>query len=272
MVRFIYLLGLLAILSGFVSKDSTEAYTSVDYNSFTRGEKLDYKLSFGIFTIGRGEVIISDKNYRVNKRDCYKIDVYGRTSGMVDWVARVDDHWGAYVDSAALVPHIAYRNIKEGGYRKNEIVRFDHVNDVLETKTINKKTGEWKEPIIYGAPNDVREMLSGFLYLRTMDFSNMKKGDIFTVSGFFEDMFYDLDVKYRGKEKLKTKAGKFRAIKLEPIMPKNDLFDGEDSILAWISDDENKVPLKIEAKMFIGHAGVELTGYENLKNKINKVK
>lgn len=271
MVRIITLFLTWIVFSAFLNGDSDTVYHKVDYDSFTKGEKLEYKLNFGIFTIGRGEMIISDKFYRINGRDCYKIDIYGRTSGMVDWVARVDDQWGAYVDTAALVPHIAYRNIKEGNYRKNEVVRFDHKHDVLETKTIDKKTGDWKEPIIYGAPDNVREMLSGLLYLRTMDFSQMKKGEIFTVSGFFEDMFYELDVKYRGKERVKTKAGKFRAIKLEPIMPENDLFDGEDSILAWISDDENKIPLKVEAKMFIGHAGVELTDYQNVKNPVNKV-
>lgn len=272
MVRLTTFFAFFIFLSSFISGDDEVVYQPVDYHSFSRGEKLMYKVNFGIFTIGKAEMHINDNFYRVNKRDCYKVDVYGKTSGLVDWVAKVDDHWGAYVDSAALVPHIAYRNIKEGNYRKNEMVRFDHKNDMLETKTMNKKTGEWKEPVLYGAPDNVREMLSGYLYLRTLDFDAMKPGDIFKMSGFFEDMFYDLDVKYRGKEVIKTKAGKFNAIKLEPIMPKNDLFDGEDSILAWVSDDENKIPLKVEAEMFIGHAGVELSGYENLKNKVNRVK
>ena len=39
-------------------------------------------------------------------------------------------------------------------------------------------------------------------------------------------------------------------------MPDNSIFEGEDAILAWISDDENKIPLKVEAEMFIGHAGI----------------
>jgi len=273
MLRLSTFLALFIALSSFITGDDDSAvYQPVSYHSFSKGEKLSYKVNFGIFTIGNAEMMINDKFYKVNNRKCYKVDVYGKTSGVVDWVARVDDHWGAYVDSAALLPHIAYRIIKEGNYRKNEMVRFDHVHDVLETKTINKKTGEWKEPILYGAPNNIREMLSGYMYLRTMDFDSMKVGDEFTVSGFFQDMFYDLDVRYRGKEVIKTKAGKFRAIKLEPIMPKNDLFDGEDSILAWLSDDENRIPLKVEAEMFIGHAGIELSGYENVKNKVNKIR
>ena len=108
--------------------------------------------------------------------------------------------------------------------------------------------------------------------MRTIDFTKMSEGDIFTVKGFFEDTFYELDVKYMGKDVIKTKAGKFNALKLIPIMPNNELFDGEDSIAAWISDDENKIPLKVEAKMFIGNTGIELSGYKNVKNELSRIK
>ena len=264
-------IGLFLPLLAFTPGDSS-IYTPIQYNSFARGEHLDYKVSFGIFSIGEAQMVIDNKFYKVNHRDCYKVDVYGKTTGMVDWVANVDDHWGAYVDSSALVPHISYRRIREGKYKKDEVVRFDHRVNLIEAKVKNKKTGEYKEPKVYVAPKDIRDMLAGYLYMRTIDFSKMKKGDIFTISGFFEDEFYELNIKYKGKEKIKTKAGKFRALKLEPIMPDNKLFDGENSILAWISDDENKIPLKVQAKMFIGNAGVELQDYHNIKNPLNMLK
>ncbi len=261
---------LLLPLTAFTVSDSP-IYTPLEYNSFARGEELNYKVNFGIFSIGQAQMVIDDKFYRINHRECYKVDVYGKTTGMVGWVANVDDHWGAYVDSSALVPHISYRKIREGKYKKDEIVRFDHRVNLIEAKVKNKKTGEYKEPKVYVAPKDIRDMLAGYLYLRTTDFSKMKKGEIFRISGFFEDEFYELDIRFRGREKIKTKAGKFRAIKLEPIMPDNKLFDGEDSILAWVSDDENKIPLKVQAKMFIGNAGVELKSYRNIKNPLNMI-
>lgn len=269
MRKLIYI-GLFILISAF-SSDREKVFSDIRYDSFARGERLEYKVSFGIFTVGKGTITIDEKFYKINNRLCYKIDTYGKTSGMVDWIARVDDHWGAYVDSAALVPHISYRNIKEGKYRKNEIVYFDHVKDSIEAKTINKKTGEWKTPVPYKAPNNVREFLSGMLYMRTIDFSKMKPRDTFRLSGFFEDTFYELDVMFLGREKVKTKAGKFRALKLVPVMPDNELFDGEDSVVAWVSDDKNKIPLKVEAKMFIGHAGVELDEYYNLQHPPSKL-
>src|SRR5690606_40158319 len=97
------------------------------------------------------------------------------------------------------------------------------------------------------------------LYLRTMDLSKTRPGDTLMIKGFFEDTFYSLPVIYKGKDVVKTKAGKIRAIKIVPVMPKNKVFDGENSVTAWFSDDRNRIHLKINAVMFIGSAGVELT-------------
>ena len=54
-----------------------------------------------------------------------------------------------------------------------------------------------------------------------------------------------------------------------PVMPDNNLFRGENSIRFWISDDKNKIPLKVEAEMFIGSAGVEITSFKGLKNPVS---
>ena len=57
-----------------------------------------------------------------------------------------------------------------------------------------------------------------------------------------------------------------------PVMPQNKVFDGENSVTAYFSDDKNRIPVKINAEMFIGSAGVELIGYEGLRNPLNLVK
>ena len=52
-------------------------------------------------------------------------------------------------------------------------------------------------------------------------------------------------------------------------MPDNSLFKGENAIKIWISDDKNKIPLKAEAEMFIGSAGLELIGFTGLRNPVS---
>lgn len=261
---------ILFLLSGFAKEDRT--YPPVKNESFRRGETIHFKMTYGIFNVGKGSVNIDSRYHKINDRDCFKIDVYGRTVGMVDWVADVNDRWGAYIDTAALVPHQFYRFIREGKYRKDEWTNFDHVNRRIEVKTLDKKTGKLKDPLYYDAPAQVRDMVAGFLYLRNMDLSRIKLGDTVSVKGFFQDEFYDFKIIYSGKETIKVKAGKIRTIVFKPVMPKNKVFDGENSVTAWFSDDKNRIPVKINANMFIGSAGVELTDYSNLRNPLNVVK
>jgi hypothetical protein len=262
---------LLAFLSAF-SIEREEIYPVVRNDSFQKGEVIRFKMTFGIFTVGKGSAQIQPTSFKVNNRNCYKVDVYGKTVGMVDWVANVDDQWGAYIDTAALVPHMFYRKIRENNYKKDEQTHFDHVNKKIEVKVVDNATGKFKESKFYDAPAQVRDMVAGFLYLRVMDMSKTQIGDTITVPGFFEDEFYKLKIVYHGKETVKTKIGRIRALVFKPVMPKNQLFDGENSITAYFSDDKNRIPVKINAEMFIGSAGVELIEHSGLRNPLNIVK
>ena len=76
-----------------------------------------------------------------------------------------------------------------------------------------------------------------------------------------------LPVSTKQQTEIDTKAGEFRVHKVVPIMPENSIFDGEDSIVGYFSDDKNKIPVRIEAQMFVGKAAVELTGFHGLKNE-----
>jgi hypothetical protein len=272
MVRTPFWFLLFIILAGFGSGRRNDVYMQVQNESFSRGETLHFKMTYGIFTVGKGSANIHPNYFKLNNRDCFKVDVYGKTVGMVDWVADVDDQWGAYIDTAALVPHMFYRKIREGRYRKDEQTYFDHENKKISVKVADKKTGKFKEPKIYDAPAHVRDMIAGFLYLRIMDFSDLKVNDTIVVKGFFEDEFYAMRIVYKGKKTIKTKIGRIKTLMFKPIMPKNQLFDGEDSITAYFSDDKNRVPVKIDAEMFIGSAGVELTDYSGLRNPLNVVR
>jgi hypothetical protein len=262
---------LLMILCSFQAEHN-DVYPYVKNESFGRGETLEYKMHYGIFNIGKGTVKIHDEYTVMNNRQCFRVDVFGRTTGMVDWVADVNDQWGAYIDTVALVPHMSYRKIREGKYKKDEVILFDHINSRITAKVVNQKTGKYKDPVFYDAPIQVRDLIGGFMFMRTQDYKGMKVNDTITVSGFFEDTFYNLKVLYKGKETVKVKAGKFRAVVLKPIMPDNKLFSGENSITVWFSDDKNFIPLKVSANMFIGSAGVELTSYSRLRNPVNLVK
>ncbi len=265
------LLSIILISFGLLSTNQV-IYPTVDHDNFMPGEVLNYRVTFGFIGIGDAQMVIDNQVSQMNNRPVYKVDVYGKTTGMVDWVANVDDHWGGYVDSAALLPHMSYRNISEGNYRKNEVTRYDHENGIIERQTLDQETGKYKPAEIYETKFDqVRDMMSGYLYLRSVDFSGMKPGDQFRINGFLEDTFYPMNLIFDGYDRIKTKAGNFRAIRLIPVMPEDGIFDGKKSVTLWISADENKIPLRIEAKMFVGRTVLEISGFDNVKNPLARI-
>jgi hypothetical protein len=46
------------------------------------------------------------------------------------------------------------------------------------------------------------------------------------------------------------------------------MFKGENAITVYLSDDKNKIPVLIEAEMFVGSVKVDLYEYRNLKHKV----
>jgi hypothetical protein len=241
----------------------------VDHNtSFSTGEQLTYRVNFGIFTVGKAVTKIDHRVYSVNSKPCFKVDAYGETSDWISWVARVKDTWGAYLDTSSLSTQVSYRRIREGNYKKDELSKFNHRNKKVEVKVMNQETGVYESPVVYDIPTNARDLVGGFMMLRQVDFKKVRVGDTLKVSGFFEDTSYNLHIVYKGKDVVHTKVGKIPCHKLVPIMPDNKLFDGENSITCWISNDDNKIPVKIQAKMFIGHTGLELEEFRGLRNQI----
>ena len=241
-------------------------YRYIPNDSFGGGEVLKYRVHWGLVNAGEAIMKVSDTYFNVNGRPCYKIDVFGNTVGLVDVAIKIRNNWGAYVDTASIIPHKSYRYIQEGGYRKNEMVNFDHENDVATVLKLDKKTRKLKEKKNFTVPNDVLDIVGGYYFLRTIDYDNYKKGDIIKVSSFFGDEIYDLEIRFLGRETIDTKVGEINALVMAPSLPDNDFFDGGDPVKVWISDDKNKVPLKVKAKIAVGAIEIDIKEMENLRN------
>ena len=62
-----------------------------------------------------------------------------------------------------------------------------------------------------------------------------------------------------GQERIKVPAGKFNCIKVVPYSNNGeDIFKENGYMTAWFSDDEKRVPVKIELKTNIGNMILKL--------------
>ena len=256
-----YLIGF-AILSvlgtGFTAVNT---YRRVVNTSFGPGEHLEYRVHYGFLNAAEATVDVSPTLYKVNERPCYRVNVDGRTVGAFDFVTRVRDTWRSYIDTSAILPQKFYTSLQEDKYRKEENITFNH-----ETNTV--KAEERTERDVFAVPDNVHDLISGYYFLRTIDFNRLSNGQVIEIPAFYDDTIINMKVRYRGKDVVKTKQGKINVLKLNPVLPSNKLFKEEESIRIFVSDDANKVPVKVEVDFFVGSMVVDLKRNVGLKQPL----
>jgi len=86
------------------------------------------------------------------------------------------------------------------------------------------------------------------------------------VDMFFDDEVFKFKLKFIGRENLKTKFGTVGTMIFRPIVQSGRVFKEEESLTVWISDDENKLPLRIKASLAVGSIKADIDGFKGLKN------
>lgn len=257
-------------LAALVAFQRADAVRTMANTSFGRGEVISYKVHYGLINAAEATIEVADGLHRVNERPCYRATVMGRTNGSFDLFMRVRDTWRSYIDTTSILPQKFVRTIEENSYRKNETIDFDHTRDVVVVET-SKKDKHAIRHETYKVPNNVQDLVSGVFYLRTLNYDQRHLGEVIRVQGFFDNDVVTMDVVYRGREVVETKAGNIRVIRLVPKMPKNKLFRGENAISVYLSDDRNKIPVLIQAEMLVGAVKVDMYKYQGLRNRLNLV-
>jgi hypothetical protein len=229
----------------------------IDNRSVVFGESESYKASWGIFTIGSAVTKIDRTLYRVGQAVCFKIDISGQTNGIAK-LFYVHDKWTSYIDTASILTHKSTRSIREGKYELDEQIHFDHTNKKAEVKVYDKRSKSFVLKKLYDTPENIRDVIAGFMVFRLVDLSNYRKGETFTINGFYEDEGYRINVIFLGEERIKTDRGYILCYKVKPIVPKNHVFNGRDAVNVWLSANKLKTIVRIKVKMFVGNVQIDL--------------
>lgn len=228
---------------------------------FEVGEKLSYTVHYGFVNAGKAELLVksSQKKFSQNANSI-KMVGKGWTTGATDWFFKVDDHYETYMDMEKLEALLFIRRVNEGGF----IINQDYVFEQDSNRVITQDNKA------YEVPDGVQDMLSAFYYARSLDYSSAKENDVFVIPAFVDDKVEFLKIKYKGKERIKTRSGKFNCLKFNPLVLKGRVFEADEDVTVWISDDENKIPILIESKIIVGSIKAELTDYAGLSHPLAK--
>lgn len=231
-------------------------FCGISNTTFKAGESVNmvvYYNTMGAY-IGAGEASFTATLERFNGRPVYHMVGEGKSYPFFDNFFRVRDRYESYVDTATLLPYKFIRNVDEGGYKIYNNVSFNQANN-----TAVSTNGVFK------ISDCMQDVVSAMYYARNIDFSKYKVGDKIPFDMFLDDEVYHLYLRYLGKEKIKTRYGRFKSIKFRPLLIKGTIFEGGEKMTAWVSDDPNRVILRVESPITVGSIKVDMMSYKNLR-------
>ena len=206
---------------------------------FKGGEWLRFKVKYGVFNASIATMAVNEEMY--NGEKVFHAVGKGATTGLARIFFKVDDTYESYFGITDGKPRLFIRNIYEGGYTKYLKMYFNHTSN--KVKINNIENGNITE--INFQPG-LQDVISAFYALRHHpNIENMKVGGQISM-----DMIFDDDEVYK-------------------LVQDGRVFKEEESITMWITDDKNKVPVKLKASLRVGSLVAELDGFNNLKNDTN---
>jgi hypothetical protein len=227
-------------------------FRSVENNTFQRGEFLKYRVFYDSWitywmTAGYGTIEVDPEPVNINGKNTYHITVNGNSANVFNVFFKVRDKFETYIDEEALIPYKFIRNTREGGYKKDDTVYFDH------KARIAKSTRKVKEITPY-----VQDIVSAFYYVRTWNFDTAKVNDSYPIDFFLDDSLYHGEIIFLGREKVKTDFGKIMCLKFKPSVAVGEVFKDPYPMEMWVTDDKNKIPVLMKSAVFIGSVKIEL--------------
>lgn len=230
------------------------------FDAYKSGELLEYTLQYGFFNTSYASLEL--RKEELNNNIVYRATAIGKTTGLARLFFKVDDLYEAFFPLDKVKPIKSIRDIYEGGYVRKAETFYDDNNK--KATLINKITDESK---IINLENDYQDIVSTFYFLRKhLDISKLKEGDLIGVNIFFDERNYPFKMKFLGIENLKTKFGLIECMKLNPYMEAGRVFRSNKGLELWVTNDKNRIPIKVRANLRVGTIVAELTSFRGITN------
>ncbi|WP_264535417.1 DUF3108 domain-containing protein [Flavobacterium sp. N1736] len=236
------------------------SFDSQKEDAFDTGEYFKFRIHYGIVNAGYATLEVKDAT--INNKKVFHAVGKGYTTGMSKFFFKVEDLYESYFDKQSGEPYRYVRKIDEGGYTKNQEGIFNQDENRILVKDYKRKT----EKTILLTDN-VQDIVSSFYYLRNHpNIDKLKSGESISIDMFFDEEITKFKLKYIGRQDITTKFGTVSTMVFKPLVQTGRVFKEKESLTLWITDDNNKVPVRIKADLAVGSLKADLDEYKGLKN------
>jgi hypothetical protein len=241
----------------FFLQGSTSIAQNVE-KIFQGGEEVKYRIHYGLLNAGYATLSVSETEKE------YHFVGKGRTVGVASLFFKVKDQYESYVDKATLAPNHFVRKVSEGGYKINRDVYFDHVKDIAKVEDHKHNTTK-EYPI-----EDIQDLMSAFYKLRSTRLDTMSIGSSVRLDLFLDAEVFPFKLVLLGKDIINSKFGKIPCYKFRPYVQSGRIFKEEESLTIWISEDKNKIPVRLKVALAVGSLKMDLISYKGLAHSFTE--
>ena len=236
--------------------------------AFKAGERMDFTLHYrwGAVNSDVGTATVSLDAVRFNGQDAFLCSAQGQTTKLFDLFFKVREDFRSWFTRDGLRPLKFTRDTYEGGYEARNAYVYDWsvpdphiVADVYSSSSGQRNLDLPLTPCTFDIP-------SLFFFARNMDFDTVIPGRKYPMTFAIDDDVYNVYFILYGRETIKVKGlGTVRTIKFAAKLLEGEVFKGEEDMLIWVTDDDNRLPVYFEAPLLVGAAAGRMSGYEGLK-------
>lgn len=214
------------------------------------GEDLHYSVRYGVLEAGEARLTVTPGPEYAG-RPTWKVIGTGRSTGALDWVFRVRDHYESHIDREGLFPHRFIRRVREGGYRLERDIDFDPARRTAATT----QNGTTRHHVM---PAFVQDLVSAFYCARRLPLGRMQPGEVIDIPTLVDGRIHGLRARFVGRRHVKVKAGAFDGLAFTPVVQEGRIWKDANDLTVIVSADDRHLPVLIESDLVIGSVRLEL--------------
>ncbi len=258
-------------LCGWMLPAETKAQCNIYNYTFKGGEVATYHAYYNwhFIWLNAGIVHFSVENKVYNDMDTWFLSAYGKTYSGYDKLMKVRDTFEVYVDKERFDPIYFNRVTNEGSTKSQHKYWFDYENKVIKTRCKKEEQTYFKDSTVV-LKNCTSDLLTMVYKARNIDYSKYQVNEKIPIRMIVDNKIHDLFIRYLGKETIKNRDGrKFRCLKFSPLLVPGTIFESGEDMTVWVSDDNARVPIIVEAKVLIGSVKAVFIDAKGLLNPLD---
>lgn len=235
--------------------------------AFHHGEVVNYHAyyNWGFLWLNAGCVSFTVDSASYKGKPAYHMKAYGSTYKSYDKLYRVRDTFEVYADTLFIEPFAFKRVTNEGNKHASYLYRFEHEKRSVNAKI--QKQGEDLKLLTFPWKECSFDILTMVYKARNIDFSQYVVDEKIPIKMVVDGEIHDIYIRYLGKEVIKNRDGrKFNCLKFSPLLVEGTIFESGEDMTVWVTNDKNRIPIIVEAKILIGSVKAVFVGAEGLRH------